>query len=91
MDSSDFQQFPWPMILSVIGFAVGFVVQFRLKHHVDREKVIQLEDMSELFPNSIPPKKILNKRGQQLYRWFYAGIGCFAFGIVLTVVLYGKR
>ncbi len=40
--------FPWPLIPGVIGFFVGFFVQFRLKYHVDREKVLQLDDMSEL-------------------------------------------
>jgi len=81
--------FPWPLLVCVPGFVIAFVVQFRLKYHVDREKVLRLEDLSKLYPNSIPPRAILTSRGQQLYRWFYFGGGLFAVGIVVTMLLFG--
>ena len=79
-------QFPWVLIPGMIGFAIGFFVQFRLKHHIDRDKVLQIQDMAELYPNSIPPKKIFNEDGLRLYRWFYVGIGLFM-GSILFMAL----
>ena len=76
------------MIPGLIGFAIGFFIQFQLKHHVDREKVRSIQDASELYPNSIPPKKVLTERGVRLYRWVQVGFGIFAAGILLTMVLY---
>jgi len=84
------QTFPWPMIPGLIGFGIGFFVQFRLKHHIDRDKVIDIQDMAELYPNSIPPKKILTKRGLELYRWFFVGCGVFMASILLSIILYAK-
>jgi len=84
------QGFPWPMIPGLIGFFVGFFVQFRLKYHVDREKVLQLDDMSQLYTQGLPPRKILTPRGQRLYFRFYFGLGLFALGMVLSGLLYSK-
>jgi hypothetical protein len=82
--------FPWTLVPMLASFAICFVLQFRLKNYVDREKVLALRDMSELYPNSIPPRKILNAAGQRLCIWFYGGIiGFMGFGI-LTFFLYGK-
>ena len=79
------------MIIGLIGFGIAFVVQFRLKHHIDRDKVAKIEDMAELYPNSIPPKKILTERGMELYRWFYIGLGVFFASILFTILLYAKH
>ena len=70
------------LIFSLIGFGVGFVIQFRLHKYVSKEKVIQVEDVTKLWKNSIPPKEILNEEGLRLYRYFQAGLfvfmgGCF--------------
>lgn len=79
--------FPWPIGFGLIGFFIAFFVQFRLKHHIDREKVLLTQDMSELYPNGIPPKKILTERGKRLYLWFYFGGGLFVASIILTMIL----
>jgi hypothetical protein len=78
------------MIPGLIGFAVAFVVQFRLKNHIDRDKVLTIQDMAELYPNSVPPQKILTERGQELYRWFKIGTFVFFAGIVSTMILYAR-
>jgi hypothetical protein len=83
-------EFPWPIGFGLIGFFVAFFIQFRLKHHIDRDKVLQIENMSELYPNSIPPRKILTERGQRLYLWLYFGGGLFVASIILSMILYGK-
>jgi hypothetical protein len=62
------QGIPWPLIPGLVGFAIAFVVQFRLKNHIDRDKVLAIQDMAELYPNSVPPQKILTERGQELYQ-----------------------
>ena len=82
--------FPWPLAFGLIGFFIGFFVQFRLKYHIDRDKILQIEDMSELYPNSIPPKKVLTERGRQLYFWLQLGGGLFIASIILTIILYGR-
>ena len=83
-------EFPWPIGFGLVGFLIAFVVQFRLKHHIDRDKVMQIQHMSELYPNSIPPRKILTEEGQRLYRWFYIGGALFAGSIILSMILYAK-
>ena len=82
--------FPWPMIFGLIGFFIGFFVQFRLKYHVDREKVLRLDDMADLYSQGLPPRKILTERGQRLYFWFYFGLGLFALGILVSGLFYSK-
>ena len=84
------QGFPWPLIPGLIGFFISFSVQFQLKKHVDREKVLRIENMAELYPNSIPPRKILTERGQRLYLWFYAGGAVFAISVITCMILYAK-
>jgi hypothetical protein len=83
-------EFPWPLGFGLVGFFIAFVLQFRLKNHIDRDKVLQIQDMSELYPNGIPPKKILTERGQQLYLWLQIGGGIFIASIVLTMILYAR-
>jgi hypothetical protein len=82
--------FPWPIIPGLIGFAIAFFVQFRLKHYIDRDKVISIENLADLYPNSIPPRKILNEKGKRLYFWFYCGGAIFLAGILLSMILYAK-
>ena len=76
-----------PLIPGLIGFAIAFIVQFRLKHHVDREKVLAIEDMSELYPNSIPPKKVLNEKGRRLHWLLVFGGALFAGSIITTIIM----
>ena len=87
------QGFPWPLIPGMVGFFIGFIVQFQLRNHVDRDKVHRIEDMAELYPlypYGLPPRKILTARGRRLYVWFYAGMGLFAASIVICVIFYSK-
>ena len=79
------------MIPGLIGFGIAFFVMFRLKHHFDRDKVSKIQDMSELYPNSIPPKKVLTERGVQLYRWLQIGFGIFSASILFTMIYYAIR
>jgi hypothetical protein len=82
--------FHWPMIVGLAGFFTGFVIQFRLKHHIDREKVLAIQDMAELYPSGIPPRKILTERGRRLYVWFYVGLAIFGAGIIASGIFYSK-
>ena len=85
-------ELPWPFAFGLVGFVIAFVLQFRLKYHIDREKVLQLDDMSELYPGvrpNIPPRKILTERGQRLLFWFWFGFGLFLATIIVFLVLYG--
>ena len=88
--ASTIQGFPWPLIPGLIGFVIAFIAQFRLKNHIDRDKVLAIQDMAELYPNSVPPQKILTERGQELYRWFKIGIGAFIASVFLCIFLYSK-
>jgi len=82
------QPFPWPLIPGLIGFFIAFVVQFRIKHHVDREKVLALKDMSELYSSGMPPRKILTERGRRLHTWLIIGGAAFGASGVLCILLY---
>jgi hypothetical protein len=79
-------EFPWLIIPGLVGIAVAFFVQFRLKYYIDRDKIINLQDMTELYPGSIPPKKFLNEQGQKLYRWFEIGGAVFMGSIILSLL-----
>jgi len=82
--------FPWPLIPGLMGFVVAFFIQFRLKYHVDSDKVLKLEDMSQLYTQGLPPRNILTERGRRLYLWLYLGMGLFALGLLLSGLLYSK-
>jgi hypothetical protein len=87
MDSPTSSPSLWFMAPGMIGFAIAFVVQFKLKHHVDREKVVNLSDMSELFTNGMPPKKVLTEQGCKYLWWFRIGAGLFVANALLLVLL----
>jgi len=74
-------------VVALIGFGIAFTVQFRLKHHIDREKVMRLRNLADLYPNSIPPRKILTERGRELYWWLYFGMALFTAGVLATVIV----
>jgi cytochrome b subunit of formate dehydrogenase len=54
------------------AFLAVVFIQFRLKHHVSKEKVHALEDVSQLWKNVVPPKRVLNDKGLRLYRYGWA-------------------
>ena len=83
--------FPWPLIPGLVGFTITFFVQFRLKNHIDRDKVLAIKNLADLYPNSVPPRKILNERGQRLYFWFYSGIAIFFVSIISAMLIYGHK
>ncbi|MFO1438684.1 MAG: hypothetical protein U1F81_10185 [Verrucomicrobiaceae bacterium] len=76
------------MTPGLIGFVIAIVVHRKLKHQVDRDKVMQLTDMAELFPNSIPPKKVLTDQGRRSLRWFRVGMGVLIGNMLLIIFLY---
>jgi hypothetical protein len=67
------------------GFAVGFVIQFRLYKFVSKERVHAVEDVTALWKNSVPPKEVLNDEGLKLYKYFQAGIIIFVGGCFIQV------
>ena len=70
----------------LVGFAVGFVIQFRLRNYVSKEKVHAIEDVSTLWKNSVPPKEVLSEEGLRLYKYFRAGIYVFIGGCFIQVI-----
>lgn len=84
------QGFPWPLIPALVGFFIALFIQFQLKNHIGRDKGLKIQGMADLYPNSIPPRRILTERGRRLYLWLYAGFGLFAGSIVLCLIIYAK-
>ena len=80
--------FPWPLIPGLIGFFIAFFLQFRLRHHVDREKVLALQDMSELYSIGVPPRKLLTKHGRCLHAWQFVCIWIFVASVFLCILFY---
>jgi hypothetical protein len=52
-------EFPWPIGFRLVGFFIAFFAQFRLKYHIDRDKGVQIEDMSELHRQAFHRGKFL--------------------------------
>ncbi len=76
--------------LVMIGsFVAGAIIESRLKHHVSREQVLEVDDVSRLWILAAPPKSVLNEKGLRLHRYmrmaatlFFIGIGIVFVGIV---------
>jgi hypothetical protein len=74
--------------IGLAGFAVAFVLQFRLRHHVSADRVRTLLDRpSKLYPHGIPPRAVLDERGQRLLTIMYVGGGIFMASILVMIVL----
>jgi hypothetical protein len=74
------------LAIGLCGFAVAFVVQFRLKHHVSLEKVRATEDPAQLYPSSIPPKAVLTDDGTRLWWHFQLGAGLFIVSVIALIL-----
>jgi len=76
------------LAVGLIGFGIAFIVQFRLRYHVSAERVRALLDTpSELYPNGIPPKQVLDERGRQLHRVMVFGGALFVVALGTLVLL----
>jgi hypothetical protein len=75
--------------IGLAGFAVAFVLQFRLRHHVSSDRVrALLNQPSELYPPGIiPPRAVLDEKGQRLLTILYTGGGIFIASILVMLVL----
>lgn len=82
---------PLQIIVLAIGlgaFALGFSVQFRLRHHVSPDRVRELIDRpSELYPNSIPPEIVLDESGRRLMAIMKRAVAVFAASIIGLIIL----
>ena len=78
------------MIPGLLGFLVAFFVQFRLKRHIDREKVLALRDLSDLYSTGSPPRKVLTERGRRLHTWLIVGGSVFVASCLLSILLYTR-
>jgi len=82
-----------PIILPAILYGSFLATAFfdsRLIHHVSRENVRSVEDVSRLWIIGVPPKIVLNEKGLRLYRFtrvaaamFFTGIGTVFLGIIV--------
>lgn len=75
------------MAIALVGFSIGFIVQFRLRHHISREKVLAEEDLRTLWKNSIPPRKILTEKGKRLHSLLFIGGGSFIASIICSLLI----
>jgi len=75
--------------IGLAGFAVAFILQFRLRHHVSSDRVRALLNRpSELYPHGIiPPRAVLDEKGQRLLTIVYVGGGIFVASILVMIVL----
>jgi hypothetical protein len=88
--TSTLKGFPWPMIVGLAGFFMGFVIQFRLKHHIDREKVLTIQDMAELYPSGIPQERFSRNGGDAYTFGFMSALACFGASIIASGIFYSK-
>ena len=73
--------------IGLAGFAVAFVLQFRLRHHISSDRVrALLSRPSELYPPGIiPPRAVLDEKGQRLLTFVYTGGGIFIASILVMI------
>lgn len=80
------------LVIGLIGFAIAFVLQFRLKHHVSAERVLQLLDQpSALYPGQVPPRTVLDDAGKRLLTRMYVGGAIFLASIAVLAIASGIR
>jgi len=73
-------------------FVIVVFLHIRLKHHVSKEKLHAIENVSRLWPSGVGPSKIaLNEKGLQLRRYSYVSFPLFliAFAILFVVSDFG--
>ena len=78
------------MAIFCVAFLTVVFIQFRLKHHVSKQKVHALEDVSQLWKYVVPPKRVLNDKGLRFYRygWVFLVIFLIAAGMWLFAAIY---
>ena len=70
------------------GFFLAFLIAMRLRHHVSRQRILELIDTpAELYRNAIPPRRVLDESGRKLAVLFYAGLAVFAGAILVLILL----
>lgn len=76
-------------IFLVVAMAVLVRIQGKLKYNIDRNKVINICDLSKLYSNGgTPPNQILTPNGLRLRKQFKVGvILMFATTGILVVIL----
>jgi hypothetical protein len=74
------------LTLGFAGFAVGFVLQFRLRYHISKERLLELIDTPHELYRSPPPYRVLSESGRRLFRLMIIGLGVFII-CLLTLLL----
>jgi hypothetical protein len=75
---------PSPMFPGLIAFFVGFVLQFVIRTHVDREKIARSDSFwVRNYFFRVPPREALTQSGLKLYWWLN---GCYAVFIASIVI-----
>ena len=77
------------LAIGLCGFLIAFILQFRINRFVSKELVHAVEDVSTLWKNSIPPKKVLSERGKKLHKIMTIGGGIFIASIICNMILIG--
>ena len=72
-------------IVAVSFLATSFF-ESRLKHHISRENIRAIEDVSTLWKFSLPPKTVLNEKGLRLHRYMRAAATVFFIGIGIVFI-----
>ena len=82
----------------LVSFLVGAFLESRLKHHVSRENVLAVEDVSRLWIIGRTSEIVLNEKGLRLYRYmrlaatlFFVGIGVVFAGIFAYGIPYSEQ
>ena len=78
----------WNLLSAIIfgAFLAGMFFESRLKHHVSREKVRAVEDVSRLWILGGAVETVLNENGLRLYRYMKTAATLFFIGISVVFV-----
>lgn len=72
--------------IMIIGLLIALVIQFRLHKYVSKERLYEVEDVTQLWKNSLPPKIVLNDKGRKLHRIMMIGLATFVGGFAFMVL-----
>jgi hypothetical protein len=74
------------------GFVFAAISHGRLRSHVSREKLLEVEDLRKLWRYCPPPRSVLTTKGQRLHSYFWIGlivsfVSIVSIGIVLRIMV----
>jgi hypothetical protein len=71
----------------LIGLVMCFCAQIYLPKEVDREKVVNLKNMADLYGGyGLPPRKVITEKGKRIYYFYYGSFVLMFISLMLVLL-----